>query len=51
MSTLLFVRLSSEENKRNFKTKCAEEGYDMREVVVKAIDEFLKNGKESCFIK
>ena len=51
MGTQLFVKLSSEKKKRDFKTKCVEEGYDMKEVIEQAVEEFLKKGKDSSFIK
>ena len=47
----LFINVSTEEKKRNFKSKCVDEGLKMRVVVEMAIDEFLKKGKKSCFVK
>ena len=51
MGTELFIKLSSKEKKRKFKTKCSELGYEMKEVVEMAVDEVIKNGKNSCFLK
>ncbi len=51
MGTQLFIKLSSEEKKRQFKEKCVNLGYDMRVVIEMAVDEFLKKGKDCEFIK
>lgn len=47
----IFITLSSEEKKKKFKMKCLEIGLEMKEVLEKAVDEVIKNGKNSCFLK
>ena len=51
MGTQLFIRLSTEDKKHKFKQKCLDLKIDMRDVVEKAVDEVIKNGKDSCFLK
>ncbi len=46
----LFVKLNGDNKKNDFKSKCALLGLSMSEVIDKAVNEFLKKGKESCFL-
>ncbi len=51
MADEIFVKLSTEEKKTNFKSKCILEGLKMRDVIEKAVDEFIEKGKYCEFMR